>query len=378
MSVHLSTLTLSMIDGVNVVVPESINCITRYVLEEQRDWFECEIKFVRHLLKEGDYVIDIGANLGVYSLAMAKKVGSTGQVWSFEPTFEIANLLSRSIKINNFDQQIVLDRHAISDYIGKGELNIFNNSEMNKLKDASSNNSITNKLKSERVNVTTLDQCMKTHGWQPNISFMKIDVEGQELHVIKGGERFFEVMSPLVQYEVKSDNKGINCNLIDAFAKIGYHSYRLVPGLNVLVPFENTDDFNFALNLFCCKQDRAEQLYASNYLLTQKALNNFHTPCFSLSSLSSSTYSSASSSSKHNCRDAFVGSPHGLMLSNQWDERMKTNNCDMIQEILSLYNASHYHANTMLQRFSALQTAFHLLITLCSKDNNSNNTVPRG
>ncbi len=41
------TVTLTLIDGVRVVVPDSLNLITPYVLLEQQDWFEAEFKFLR-------------------------------------------------------------------------------------------------------------------------------------------------------------------------------------------------------------------------------------------------------------------------------------------------------------------------------------------
>ncbi|MBK7673942.1 MAG: hypothetical protein IPJ27_03790 [Candidatus Accumulibacter sp.] len=59
-----ATATLTMVDEVRVVVPDSLDLITPYVLLEQQDWFEDEIKFLRHLLQPGQKVIDIGANYG--------------------------------------------------------------------------------------------------------------------------------------------------------------------------------------------------------------------------------------------------------------------------------------------------------------------------
>ena len=77
---------LNLVDGVRVVVPDSLDLITPYVLREQLDFFEDELRFVRRLLQPGQKVVDIGANYGVYTLPMAKKVGATGHVWAFEPT----------------------------------------------------------------------------------------------------------------------------------------------------------------------------------------------------------------------------------------------------------------------------------------------------
>jgi len=96
-----------MVDGVRVVVPQSLNLITPYVLLEQEDWFEDEIKFVRRVLAAGDNAIDIGANYGVYALSMARAVGPSGRVWAFEPASRTAKLLAESIAANGFTHCIL-------------------------------------------------------------------------------------------------------------------------------------------------------------------------------------------------------------------------------------------------------------------------------
>ena len=53
---------VELVDGTKVVVPDSLELITSYVLQEQRDWFEDEIKFLRELVQPGDVVVYIGAN----------------------------------------------------------------------------------------------------------------------------------------------------------------------------------------------------------------------------------------------------------------------------------------------------------------------------
>ncbi len=52
--------------------------ITPYVLREQLDFFEDELKFVRKLVLAGQKAIDIGANYGVYTLPMASKTWAQG------------------------------------------------------------------------------------------------------------------------------------------------------------------------------------------------------------------------------------------------------------------------------------------------------------
>ncbi|HKJ82801.1 MAG TPA: FkbM family methyltransferase, partial [Mariprofundaceae bacterium] len=108
-----SITTITMVDGVRVVVPDSLNLITPYVLMEQNDWFEDEIKFLRRLLQPGQKVIDIGANYGVYTLSMAQTVGATGEVWAFEPASSTAELLAKGIEANGFSH-VVLEQSALS------------------------------------------------------------------------------------------------------------------------------------------------------------------------------------------------------------------------------------------------------------------------
>ena len=154
------TTTLKLIDGVRVVVPDSLDLITTYVLREQEDWFEDEIKFLRCLLKKGQAVIDIGANYGTYTLSMANVVGAEGCVWAFEPATSTADLLAESIRINNF-QHIHLEQKALSHTSGTAELSLHNNSELNELV---RNENQTGE--SETVTLSTLDLCMDQLGWK--------------------------------------------------------------------------------------------------------------------------------------------------------------------------------------------------------------------
>ena len=106
---------------------------------------------------------------------------------------------------------------------------------------------------------------MAAYDWE-DISFVKIDAEGEEENIIEGGHRFFAEHSPLIQYEIKAGS-GLNLGLANVFAALGYQSYRLVPGLDVLVPFDPQSADGFLLNLFCCKPDRAARLAADNWLV---------------------------------------------------------------------------------------------------------------
>ena len=81
-------------DGAILSVPNAINAITTYVLLEQEAWFEKEVAFVRRYIRPGMTAIDIGANLGVYSIPMARQAGLTGAVYAYEPTSETRSFVN--------------------------------------------------------------------------------------------------------------------------------------------------------------------------------------------------------------------------------------------------------------------------------------------
>src|SRR5665213_2225798 len=99
----MDEISLRMADGTHIVVPSSLDAITTYVILEQEKWFEKETALLGRWLRPGMTVIDIGANLGVYSLPIARLVGPDGQVFSYEPATETRRLLAISKAENGAD-----------------------------------------------------------------------------------------------------------------------------------------------------------------------------------------------------------------------------------------------------------------------------------
>jgi FkbM family methyltransferase len=349
-----ATTTIQLFDGVKVVVPNSLNLLTPYVLLEQEDWFEDEIKFVRQLLKPGQKVIDIGANVGVYTLPMAGAVGPTGRVWAFEPASSTADMLAEGIAANGFTW-VALERSALSSTCGSAQLSLNDLSEMNSLTHGNTPSSPT-----EWVQLLTLDECLKRHGWK-EIDFMKIDAEGEEINILKGGAQFFDALSPLIQYELKVEADKLNMALVEDFAALGYASYRLVPGLGLLAPFsaESTPD-GFLLNLFCCKQDRAHQLAAQGLLVEVPP---------QLSEAKSARQKDLLASVKredvYGWRQTIAQLPYGLSLAECWSLSAAQGSSTELADALSLYAFSQTPSATALERFDALEASYTLLFDLC-------------
>ena len=117
----MNTVELKTSDAVTLAVPANLQSITTYVLLEQETWFEKEMDFLRHWLRPGMTVIDVGANLGVYSLPLARLVGGTGQVFAYEPGSEPRSLLELSRKLNMTDN-LHISPFALSDCEREGRL----------------------------------------------------------------------------------------------------------------------------------------------------------------------------------------------------------------------------------------------------------------
>lgn len=339
-----TTTTVILVDGVRIVVPDSLNLITPYVLREQQDWFEDEIKFLRRLLQPGQKVIDVGANYGVYTLSMARTVGPTGFVWAFEPASSTARLLAEGIAINGF-AQIVLERSALSSAPGTAQLSLDQNAEINALVHGASSTGPT-----ETVTVSTLDACLERQGWR-DIDFTKIDAEGEEANILEGGKQFFAELSPLVQYEIKA-RAGLQLELVRDFAALGYDSYRLVPGLDLLVALdaESAPD-GYLLNLFCCKRDRAERLAARGFLLD-----------------SATRPPAPVNRNAYDWRHTIAKMPYGVPLADRWEQTMAAGKSSEVAEALSCFAISRDSSLPPTERFGALEASFNLLMSLCERE----------
>lgn len=242
-------LHLELRDGVTIVVPPTLAGITTYVLLEQEAWFEKEIDFLRAFLAPGMTVIDIGANLGVYSLPMARLVGPSGRVFAYEPGGEARALLEQSRDANGFGNLEILGL-ALSDGAREGHLGFADSSELRALGDGAGG---------EPVRITSLDLENAAHGW-PTVDFIKIDAEGEEERIIAGAKDFFARHSPLVMFEIKAGN-AVNERLRQIYPAMGYKLFRQLVGAPVLVPADLTKPLDgFELNLFAAKPDRAQAL----------------------------------------------------------------------------------------------------------------------
>lgn len=244
-----------------LAVHPNLASITTYVLLEQETWFEKELPFLMHYLQPGMTVVDIGANAGVYSLAMARAVGPAGRVFAYEPGADTRRLLEASQTLNKAENLTIIGS-ALSDDDRTGYLRHGHSSELHSLGDASGSG--------EAVSITSLDSAATAHRWQ-SIDFLKIDAEGEEERIIAGGRRVLAEQSPLVMLEIKA-GETVNHRLRGLIESLGYRSFRALPGLPLLVPL--TDDApidEFELNLLAAKPATVAALVERGLLVDEIA-----------------------------------------------------------------------------------------------------------
>lgn len=355
---QISPLILAF-EGLRICLPSSTECLTTYVLQEQGDWFEAELAFVRSLLQPGDRVVDIGANYGTYSLAMAKAVGPNGRVLAYEPSSTATAYLRQSLALNGLSN-VALIQEALSDRPGQRRLCSEPALELNALLPESQEGA---SGKFELVQATTLDLSLAEQGVTTGISFIKIDAEGEEDRILSGAGASLERQDPLIQFEIKAGQEH-HLELIERFSRMGYQAFRLVPGLGVLVPFSAEEPIDgYLLNLFACKTSKAEELASRGLLVTPAQVQEFSGPTHS----ESPGHDHAGPEPLVPSWQALSRHPYALELSPRWSLEARSDQERLLFGSIAEFTASDSPELPAVERFLRLKTSLEWLQNLSTQ-----------
>lgn len=156
-------------------------------------------------VKPGWVCYDIGGYKGYYAGVMAMKGAS--EVFVFEPMPGNAEKIGKLIALNP-SLPIRLKEYAVSDTNGKAVFKLMPEETMGKL-EASSFQQDDQSVTELPVNCITLDELVRSGGPEPD--FIKIDVEGAEEFVLKGGKELLQRKKPFLMIEVHSPEIGRRC-----------------------------------------------------------------------------------------------------------------------------------------------------------------------
>jgi FkbM family methyltransferase len=157
----------------------------------RRLWEPGTTRLLRRLVHPGQRVLEVGANIGWYTLQSAERVGPRGHVRAFEPNPRTFDVLHDNIWINGFHDRVIMDSHALSRTSGEAILRIPGNYNAGSHLRSPDDNGLlwmNQKGKEVKVQTSTLDEALSDN---LHYDVLKIDVEGFEPEVFAGGKEFF-------------------------------------------------------------------------------------------------------------------------------------------------------------------------------------------
>ncbi len=181
-----------------------------------------EMEYLRAHVSSGATFIDVGANVGLYTVAMAGAVGPAGHVMAFEPLVENLQRLRSNVALNHLTN-VSAHGSALGDRDGSIELKLATDPAYPSLMAVAQGRA---KGSSRTVPIAKLDSVWTGAG-SPPVSAIKIDVEGAEMMVLRGAERVLATCSPLLQVEA---NTAQHLEELAAWLQTRGYCYRRPPG----------------------------------------------------------------------------------------------------------------------------------------------------
>lgn len=154
---------------------------------------------IRKIVKPGDICFDIGGNIGWFTTLLQTLVGENGEVHSFEPVPPTFKVLEENVKSNDNARVVRLNNFALGEKKGEVDLHIFDN-----LPDGHA--SISDFGQTEFTvypcRISTINSYLSDNNIG-NVKFVKVDIEGAELMMLKGATNFFKQdVPPIFEIEM--------------------------------------------------------------------------------------------------------------------------------------------------------------------------------
>ena len=218
-------------------------------------WEPETTKLIKNIIHEGDVGIDLGANIGYFTMLMANLVGTSGKIFSFEPEPQNFEILQKNIKQNHL-KNVVANQSAIGDMNGKIKLYLSNtNAGWHKV---FPKQFVDYEVSDKNIDVKICS--LDKEFIDKKIDFIKMDIEGYEWNAIKGGKKILEenhdvkLIFEFFPMALRANNVKPD-TVLTYLLDIGFHIYAIDENMRLL-DF-SIDDFctrhaNYSsMNLFC-------------------------------------------------------------------------------------------------------------------------------
>lgn len=215
---------------------------------------QSERRFFNAFLRPGDVVVDVGANVGLFTLISASAVGPTGEVHAFEPCQKTFERLEDNVRVNGF-QNVHCHRLALSAASGTAEM-ATSQSGMDAWNSIAAPH-VAGGFESESIVCTTWNEFAAQRSLAGRVKLMKLDVEGWERQVLIGGDELLaRDDAPVLQVEFTDEAAqlaGTTCaELYRQLVDLGYRMFRFDEQAWTLVPEEMRDSYPY-VNLLAVK-----------------------------------------------------------------------------------------------------------------------------
>jgi FkbM family methyltransferase len=176
-----------------------------------------------HFATSGATVIDVGASWGLFTYHLARRVGPSGQVYSFEPHPDNAPMLHKLAEARPY---VHFNPVAVSDSAGHAELLVPKQQHRLVTAQASLAHGFDGQgvdVKSIEVPTVRLDDAVAP---SVDVDFVKIDVEGHEISVLRGGSAILQRGRPPILIEIEQRHLSVPItNVFQQLAELGYHLF---------------------------------------------------------------------------------------------------------------------------------------------------------
>lgn len=190
------------------------------------EWSEMEVRLFKLLLKPESNVVEVGANLGLHTVPLAK-FADRSAVICFEPQRIVFQILSANAALNNLTN-VFAYRAGVSDETGVIDIESsdyaqpWNYGSFSLAKGMSTEGAFHGAVTTESVQVVSLDTFQHVKDL-PSLDLLKIDAKGHEIQVLRGAENLIARHQPVLF--VENNNAQHGDDLIAHIKKIGYAPY---------------------------------------------------------------------------------------------------------------------------------------------------------
>jgi FkbM family methyltransferase len=204
------------------------------LIQAQGLWEANETHWIQEVLRPGDVFVDVGANIGWYTVIGAREVGPRGRVYAFEPDPEAFELLQRNVRANGL-HNVVLEQKAVSDAPGTLKLFIAGENKGDHRIYQPEGES----RPSVEVEAVTLDEYFKDPA--ASVDCIKVDTQGAELVILKGSRGLIQRSESIAMvYEFApfalKGLGGTGSEMLEIFRALGLQSFDLGTGFGGVKP----------------------------------------------------------------------------------------------------------------------------------------------